>query len=225
MIANIIKKLYHQRFFTFFFPTTVSCLQKELADCDSVLDLGCGPDSPIQYCSNISHSVGVEAYLPYLESSQRKKIHSKYIFKNALKLDFPEKSFDAVVMVEVLEHLTKEDGLKLITLSQKWAAKKVIITTPNGFVRQSSLDGNKLQKHLSGWTVGSLKKLSFGVHGLSGLKVLRQEASNSSMGDDLTVSIRFKPKILWFIIATLSQSFTYYFPKTAFELFCVYLKK
>jgi hypothetical protein len=166
--------------------------------------------------------VGVEAYKPYLTSSRRKKIHSEYLNENILNIDFPKNTFDAVIMIEVLEHLSKEDGKKIIKRAKKWAKKKVIITTPNGFVKQASLDGNKLQNHLSGWSVSFLNKLGFSVHGLSGIKVLRQEASNSSMGDDLTVSIRFRPKLFWFIIAALSQSATYHFPNSAFELFSVY---
>ena len=63
------------------FPTTVSLLQEALSDCESVLDLGCGPDSPLQYCHGIKYSVGVEYYKPYLNKSRNKKIHNKYIQK------------------------------------------------------------------------------------------------------------------------------------------------
>lgn len=55
------------------FPTLVYVLKQELKDWQSVLDLGCGPDSPLQYCTNVQHSVGVEAFQPYLEESKKNK--------------------------------------------------------------------------------------------------------------------------------------------------------
>jgi len=55
------------------------CLQKELKDCQTVLDLGCGPSSPLKNIKNIKYSVGVELFKPYLEISKKQKIHNKYL--------------------------------------------------------------------------------------------------------------------------------------------------
>ena len=70
---NLVSSIYHNRLFETIFPTHVYVLKQELKDCESVLDLGCGPDSPLQYCSNVQHSVGVEAFQPYLEESKKNK--------------------------------------------------------------------------------------------------------------------------------------------------------
>ena len=70
---NLVSSIYHNKLFETIFPTHVYVLKKELKDCQSVLDLGCGPDSPLQYCKNIKHSVGVEAFQQYLDVSQKKK--------------------------------------------------------------------------------------------------------------------------------------------------------
>ena len=70
---NLVSSIYHNKIFETIFPTHVYVLKKELKDCQSVLDLGCGPDSPLQYCTNIKHSIGVEAFQPYLDVSQKKK--------------------------------------------------------------------------------------------------------------------------------------------------------
>jgi len=218
---NIIKTLYNNYIFERIFHTTAYSLKKELKSCESVLDLGCGPDSPIQHCNNLKYTVGIEAYKPYLKTSKRKKIHNKYINKNLSDLKFTENSFDAVIMIEVLEHLPKETGKLIIKNAGKWAKKKVIITTPNGFIKQEEIDGNPLQKHLSVWTVSDMNKLGFKSKGLAGFKFLRQEKDENTMGDNILVSIKYKPKIFWFIIATLSQTFIYYIPNLAFELFCV----
>ena len=124
MIKQIIYPIVHKLDY---------CLQKELKSCDSVLDLGCGPSSPLKNCKNIKYSVGVEAFKPYLDISKKQKIHTNYLPKNILNLDFPKNSFDAVILIEVLEHLTKKDGQKILKLANKWAKKKIIISTPNNF--------------------------------------------------------------------------------------------
>ncbi|MDD5489636.1 MAG: class I SAM-dependent methyltransferase [Candidatus Moranbacteria bacterium] len=223
-MENLINKIYHTRLFAWLFPTTVFCLRKNLNDCESVLDLGCGPSSPLRFCKNVKHSTGVEIFKPYLEESKRRKIHNEYFEKKVEDMDFPENSFDAVVMIEVLEHLPKDAGLAMLEKAEKWARKKVIVSTPNGYLEQSPYDGNPFQKHLSGWDIEMMKKLGFRCRGLSGAKFIRHSNPQQQVTAceyNLTASIRLRPKLFWFAMATLSQSFTYYFPKDAFEIFCV----
>lgn len=220
-MRKLISKLYFSPALEGLFHTLVCCLKKELKDCESVLDLGCGPSSPLQYCQNIKYSVGVEPFKPYLNVSKKKKIHTKYLNKKIDELDFPEKSFDAVIVIEVLEHLTKSEGEILIKNVERWAKKKVIITTPNGFISQKEVDNNPLQKHLSGWDYKTMKELGYRINGLAGLKFLRQEVQSDTMGEDLMTSIRFKPRLFWFIVATLSQAIIFYLPKFTFELFSI----
>lgn len=216
---KIISSVYHNKLISKVLHTLVYNLQKELKECETVLDLGCGPNSPLQYCKNIKHSVGVEAFIPYLEKSKEKNIHNEYLDKKIEDLDFPENSFDAVIMIEVLEHLPKEIGAKILKKAEGWAKKKVVVSSPNGFIAQKEVDANPLQKHLSGWNYEKMKKLGYRSHGLAGLKFLRQEVQNDTMGDNLMTSIRFWPKPFWFVIATLSQVFVYFVPSLAFELF------
>jgi len=220
-VKNIINKIYYSRFFSSVFHTTVYCLKKELGDCEKVLDLGCGPSSPLQYCKSVKYSVGVEAFGPYLEESEKRKIHTEYLGRKIEEVDFPEKSFDAVILIEVLEHLSEEVGYTMLKKADKWAKKKVIVSTPNGFLSQRERDGNPLQKHLSGWDKKNLEKLGFKCQGLAGLKILHSEYPKEKTEDDFTASIRFRPRLFWFFIATLSQLITYPFPEFAFEIFCV----
>ncbi len=218
---NIIRTLYHSKFFSTLFHTVVHELQVELKDCETVLDLGCGPSSPIQYCKGIKRSIGVEAFTPYLQESKKKEIHTEYINKKIEEVDFPSNSFDAVIMIEVLEHLTEQNGKEILKKAETWAKKKVIITSPNGFISQKEMDNNPLQRHLSGWDFNKMKSLGYKSHGLAGFKFLRQEVQEDTMGNNILTSIKFRPKIFWFIIATLSQIICYHFPKLAFELISV----
>lgn len=221
-----LKKIYHNPFLSGIFHTLIFCLQKELSDCESVLDLGCGPDSPLQYCGNVKYSVGVEAFRPYLDESKKKRIHTKYLWKKIENLNFPDKSFEAVIMIEVLEHLPKELGDKILRKADDWARKKVIISTPNGFFPMENVDQNQWQKHLSGWTIEKFKRMGFSVKGLAGVKLMYKGTNQvCSMKTDneqnLYMNIRFNPKKFFYILNAFFQIFTYYLPFLSFELLAV----
>lgn len=218
MIKKIIYPLVHKLDY---------CLQKELKDCQTVLDLGCGPSSPLKNIKNITYSVGVELFKPYLDLSKKQKIHTKYLQKNILKLNFPKNSFDAVILIEVLEHLSKKDGLKILKLANKWAKKKIIISTPNHFFPMNSVDQNKYQQHLSGWSISELKKIGFKVNGVSGLKFFYKPENNvdSLIKGNVYQNIKFKPQAFFYGLNAFFQIPNYYFPIFSFGLFAVKNKK
>lgn len=136
---------------------------------------------------------------------------NQYIKADIRKLSFKQNSFDAVLALDVLEHLSNEESYELIGKMGEWAKKKVIIFTPNGFVWQNGYDNNSLQIHKSGGSVSELKNRGFKVYGINGYKILR----------GYTAEIKFEPRLFWIIISDLTQKFTYLFPKYAFQLFCV----
>lgn len=204
-----IKKYFRPLSFKLF-PKFEDAFFDFLSDCNSVLDLGCGPNSLVQY-SNAPHKVGVELYEDYLNESKRKGIHNTYIKEDVAKVSFEPKSFDAVVMIDVIEHLSKEDGLELIKKMEKWARKRIIILTPNGFIHQDELDHNPLQTHKSGWNAKEFRGLGFRVAGINGLKWLRTERAG----------MRFKPTMLWIIISNITQKITYFFPTISYHLLAV----
>lgn len=191
-------------------PSWTRHLQRELHGCTSVLDLGCGKDSPIQECE-IPHTVGVDLFEAYLEESKRKRIHTEYIKADIRTVDFPPGSFDGVMCLEVLEHLTKEEGLALLGRMEKWARKKLVLTTPNTFVWQDEVDGNPLQAHRSGWTARELQRLGFRVRGLKGWRTLRGYRGG----------LKYRPMFFWAKLSHLSQKFVYFVPSLAFQLFIV----
>lgn len=222
---KILGKLRRGKMLGKIFHTLDYCLQKELKDCESVLDLGCGPSSPIKYCKNIKHSVGVEAFKPYLDESKKQQIHTEYVEKRIEEVDFPENSFDAVVMTEVLEHLPKELGKEILKKAEAWARKKIIVSTPNGYFPMGAVDENNFQRHLSGWTAPELKNIGFEAYGTSGAKFLylKENAVHSlvDQSDNVFSNMRFKPKKLFYFINAILQIFVYYKPQFAFGLFLV----
>ena len=204
-LINIIKPVYDK-----LFPRWTEHLKKEITKSDTVLDLGCGYNSPIQYC-NQKYSVGVEKFEPYLQESKKKGIHNKYVKADITKIEFKPKSFDAVLCSEVLEHLTKEEGKELIKKMENWARKKIIITAPNGYLLQDTFDNNNLQKHKCGWNAEELRKLGFKVHGIHGWKNLKGPKG----------AVKYKPSFLWTIFSNITQKIVYYYPSQAFQLFAV----
>jgi hypothetical protein len=111
----------------------------------------------------------------------------------------------------LIEHLNKKDGLKLISMMEKIARKKVIIFTPNGFLKQGALYDNPWQVHKSGWTAKEMQKKGYKVIGMNGCKPLRGE---------LTLC-KLKPRIIGDRIADLTQIITRHTPKHAFQIFCI----
>jgi len=200
-ILGKMKNFYHK-----LFPRLADYLKRELEGCESILDLGCGQNSPLQHCP-IPYSVGIDLFEPYLRESKRKGIHSEYVLADVRNIEFRPKSFDCVLATELIEHLTKEEGYRLIEKMERIARKKVILTTPNGFLPQTSYDGNKFQIHRPGWTVTELKRLGYKVKGINGTKFLRKERGE------------LKLKIL--ILSDLTQKIVYHFPKFAFQLLAV----
>lgn len=192
------------------FPSSNLILKRELSGCDAVLDLCCGHHSPIQRC-NIPFSVGVEVFEPYLQESKRRGIHSQYIQADIRQIEFKPKSFDAVVAIDLLEHLTKQEGVKLINKMEKWARKKVVIFTTNEYLWQNGYDYNPLQEHKSGWSAEELRKFEFRVCGINGWKRLRGDKA----------SIKYRPAFLRGRISDLTQKITYRCPKLAFQLFAI----
>ncbi|NQT31012.1 MAG: class I SAM-dependent methyltransferase [Deltaproteobacteria bacterium] len=206
-IPPLIRKIYR-----FFFPSVTEYIKKELAGCETVLDLGCGKgfDSPLEGIP-LSYALGVDIFEPYLEECQQRKIHSDYIRADIREIEFKDSSFDAVLMLEVLEHFTKEEGRRLLDRCSSWAKRKVIISTPNGYMRLDAFDDNPFQEHISGWSVEELRHLGFRVAGLLGWKKLRGYRARQ----------RYKPALLWEVISDLTQKLTYHYPGLACRLLAV----
>lgn len=185
-------------------------IKKGLADCESVLDLGCGYNSPLQFI-DVPRKVGVELFDPYLEESQKKEVHNEYIKSDIRTLVLSPKSYDAVFCSEVLEHLTKEEGKELLQKMDKWTKKSIILTTPNGYIYQDDYDKNPYQEHKSGWSASELRDAGFKVRGMNGLKYLRGYKGQ----------MKYKPTVICRIVSTLSQIVTQYYPRFAFQLLAV----
>lgn len=188
-------------------------LKATVINCESLLDLGCGVDSQIKFFNQNLFSIGVDIDQKVMSKSQIKKIHNQYFQMNVLEAaqKFGPKSFDCVWAIDLIEHLNKEDGYRLIKDMEMVAKKRIVIFTPNGFLAQDDYDGNPWQIHKSGWFAEEFLRLGYKVQGINGLKYLRTSLAR----------IRFRPNFFWLFLSHLSQFYTKKNPNLAFQLLCI----
>lgn len=188
-------------------------LEKNLKNVNSVLDVGCGSSSPLGKIKKTFRSVGVDIFEPSIKKSKKIKIHDDYKLGDIKKINsfFKPKSFDAVVALDIIEHLTRKEGLDLLEKMEKIAKKKIIVLTPFGFTDQDPYDNNPFQIHKSGWTVADFEKKGYKVFGMRGLRFIRGECA----------TIKYKPWFFWGMISVFSEVFTYFFPKYSYQLLAV----
>lgn len=189
-------------------------LEAACAGCRTLLDVGCGAESPVRFFSGgLARSVGVDLHEPSLEASRRAGIHQETVRAPVLEIAsrFPAKSFDAVVALDVIEHLERPEGLELLARMESLAVRRVVVFTPNGFLPQGAVGGNELQRHLSGWDAAEMRRLGYEVEGMTGWRPLRGEEALPA----------WRPKFFWERVARLTEPFVRKRPELAFQLLCV----
>ena len=128
-----------------------------------VLDIGCGirPQNfiiPIVHICCEPH----KEYLDYLKTKRTFQDNRTFVFLHstweALR-SFPDKSVDTIFLLDVIEHLEKDEAFHLIKHMERISTSQIIIFTPLGFIPQNhpdgkdawGMNGGKWQEHISGW--------------------------------------------------------------------------
>jgi hypothetical protein len=94
---------------------------------------------------------------------------------------------------------------------ERIASRKILIFTPNGFLRQQSSNGD-MQAHLSGWDAHEMQALGFTVVGMHGHKFFRGEHHEH----------RFHPRSLSGVASQMSHYlYTRSHPEKAAAILCV----
>ena len=188
-------------------------LRRALAGCASALDVGCGPDSTLRWLG-FENLAGIEGYRPSFETAKKHATHDELTLGDIRELDrwFRPGQFDACVALDVIEHLPKEDGFKLIAAMERVALKQVVLFTPSGFLPQRHTDQDDLQEHLSGWEAAEMERLGYRVTGVLGPKRLRGEYHQ----------LRWRPKFFWAVLSlALHFLWTRSRPAAAAAILCV----
>ena len=112
--------------------------------------------------------IGIEVFPNYIQDIQR-WIYDKIILEDITKVDISKLGqFDIVLIIDVLEHLTYEEGKRVINELKK-ISKNIIISTPCGYVKQVAICGNEHESHLTGWVSPKYEGQREGAHNLSEL--------------------------------------------------------
>jgi hypothetical protein len=181
-----------------------------------VLDVGGGWGNTmrgIRNKRNLRLRVNADIYLPHLEQARTRKTHDEYILCDARNLPFKEKSFDIVLCIETIEHLEKEEGLKLLIDLEKIARQQVIVETPvKERLGPSQQKDVLLPGHLSSWHPDEFRKRGYKIRGAY---------LPTTIGGILTQSSNKLLSLLGYFLFVVVSPFVYFFPNKAGDMTCV----
>ncbi len=188
-----------------------AALRRALAGCATVADVGCGTRSPLRLALPRARVIGLDRHAPLGRMLTRAGWPGAFLVGDALRLPLADRSVDGAVASHVIEHVSREDGLRLIAELERVARRASVVVTPNGFLPQRPRDGNPWQEHLSGWTAADLQALGYRVSGSKGWRSLRREYAEPVV----------RPAFLGEAVAELSQLVTAARPGWCFQLVAV----
>lgn len=182
----------------------------------SILDLGCGGGAPLRFINRHKqfYCVGVDIFQPWMNGAKRRERHNDYILCDIRKLPIKEKTFDIVLCIEVLEHLSKEDGQKLLADMERIARRQVIVTTPVGeFAHHPAADDNPYQEHKSSWRPVELGRYGYKVRGYG----LPLAGGAHGLLGRLPEPFRSIRRLIW----VLASAISYFVPALAGWMVCI----
>lgn len=193
-------------------------LDQEIEPNWKVLDVGCGKRCALKPTAKNFWTVGIDHYFPYIQFCRASGAYDAFSLGDARHLPFKSNAFDCLVAIEVLEHMNRKDAFLMLKELERVAAKKIILTTPNGFLpTYAGPDDNPEEAHLSGWKVEELNDLGFDIYGISGLKIFWTIRRGRAVFRFIPDRFRFLQKI----IMDISGFFVHKRPKRAFQLLLI----
>ncbi|MBI5358411.1 class I SAM-dependent methyltransferase [Candidatus Amesbacteria bacterium] len=192
-----------------------------IGEAKTILDLGTDDG---QFMNDIGKGKnwiidGIEIYKPSFNKAKESEVYRKTWLGDveliAKELISKKQKYDVVLCSQVLEHLDKNKGKRILKLAEKLATKRIVFALPISFMNQpvEFLKGNPYQAHRSGWSIDELRGLGFTVHGM-GIKFLWSE---NGICRTLPKEYRLPFVILGYIFAPLC----YYFPHFASGMIAV----
>lgn len=155
-------------------------LKDAVEGCSSILDMGCGRQ-PL----SLRMAVGHRVFLLDMHAGSVTSVCESGVYRvvgDVRYATFRKNSVDAVLLLQVLEHLDKRDGGTVLRVLESIARKVVVVSTPNGFVAQEEAETarNPFQQHCSGWSVADLEAQGYHVTGCEGFKAFKRPGTSEN---------------------------------------------
>lgn len=137
-----------------------------IAPTDTVLDLGCGNLSTTGRIKCATH-LAVDAFWPYLEAIKDSGPTMWGRLPHVLG-EFPDKSYDWVLLLDVLEHCEGEHHALIVEGAERVARKGVVVFSPEGMEKQDAWDAwglghNPWQEHISAVYAEDFRKRGYDI--------------------------------------------------------------
>jgi hypothetical protein len=137
---------------------------------NEVLDVACGLSLKSQHVA-CGIRVGFDLHRPYLEQAQIQSPAVEWIpvAGDVLQISeiFLPKTFDLVMAMDIIEHVEKDQALKLLKDLEEIAKVAVVLETPRGFLPQDidilGFGQDHLQTHRCGFEKEELEELGYQV--------------------------------------------------------------
>lgn len=138
-----------------------------------LLDLGCGKGIYgylIRATKNSQGAtiIGLDSNKENINFVNKFRIYDKIILSRLPHLNFKPKSIDFILCSEVIEHISKKAGKKLLDKIDEICKEMTVITTPNVFFQPAGSED--IDRHISFWSVEDFRKRGYKVYGI-GLKL------------------------------------------------------
>jgi len=153
----------------------------------------------IRHLDYKGEAIGIDIFIPNLLKKDVKKAYNHLIACDARSTPFKGYSVDVALMLEVIEHMTKQDAIKTIESIGRIASKYIVISSPVGYFSQSDLYGNPWEKHQSGFMPDELRALGFRVRGI-GFRTISRTRNGASISSPFKVMVsEIASVLLWFL--------------------------
>lgn len=101
---------------------------------------------------------GIEGHLPYITPAHE-FLYDKIHIGDMRELVEGMGSYDVIFLGDVIEHVSKEDGVTLLRRCLSHARLAVVVSTPADETNQGALCDNPLEIHRSTWNQDDFKRL------------------------------------------------------------------
>jgi SAM-dependent methyltransferase len=161
-----------------------------------ILDVGCGSGRTFRALELVdsifnkklvdAYSIGVDIFRSNLYEA--KKVYDEVILSDARYIPVKPRSAELIILSEVLEHLDKADGLRLLDSLESVAIAQIMLTTPNGYVYEKSAQrDNPWQKHRAGYSKVELSRFGYTIRGIMGMRTRNMLDKDTSL--DILIGI------------------------------------